>query len=740
MGGGGGGDDQSDPQSQISERQKEIITATFNQLKGNGAKGTDAENAAFLASVQSKLRDQTKSLSDRMRARQLQEAGDSFKSFVTDMDKAVEAMGPAADNLKGRKWQGALAPEQQALQYLLRAEATFRDIQVAFGQQRGGGGGGGTNSASRDMEGLFDLELDTEKNQYETGASGSQAADQRQKQIDDALEKLKQLAKRQQELAEQQRQNPQQTSEQRWQQEMLRREAEQLQQQMQQLAQNQGSQLSRNGQQGQQQQGQQGQSGQQQGQQGQQGQAGQQGQQGQSGQQSAQAGQSGQSGQQQQGNDSRTRGADSRQLRQTIDRLQQALEDMRQSADSRTAGTPQGEAGAKRAADRLQEAEQMLNGLRSQESSNEVTDLAQQAGELARKQQEFEGQMRRSFGPQKTAVTRQQAEQLAGQKDGELADLKRLEQQMQSSVRNLMSNNRPASTKMREALAAVQQQDLERAMQRNSGWIRNGMGEYAAMSETQVTAALNDLRDQLDKLRQSVGQGQQGKAGQDSQSVEDALNRVEQLHRQMEQLQANAAGQRGQQGQQGQQGQSSQSGQGGQQGQAGQPGQPGQSSQSGQASQQGGGQQGSPGNGGRQWQAAGPQGGAGGANWIGNGVRGRYYEGPVRPEDVEASARRTEASLQQLQQQLKDDPNIERDVQGLIRDLRQFDPAAYTNDPLLAQRIQAAMASVEQVEIELRRKLDQSGGGAVRSPGNEPVPQGYSDAVADYFRKLSKQK
>jgi hypothetical protein len=108
---------------------------------------------------------------------------------------------------------------------------------------------------------------------------------------------------------------------------------------------------------------------------------------------------------------------------------------------------------------------------------------------------------------------------------------------------------------------------------------------------------------------------------------------------------------------------------------------------------------------------------------------------------VDASARQTEASLQQLQQQLKDDPNTARDIQGLIRDLRQFDPTVYASDPLLLlQRIQAAMGSVEQVEIELRRKLDQSGGGAVRSPGSEPVPQGYSDAVADYFRKLSKQK
>ena len=68
-GGGGGGEQDGDQQQQISQRQKEIITATWNQIKGRGARSTDAENAAFLAQVQSKLRDQAKSLADRMKAR-----------------------------------------------------------------------------------------------------------------------------------------------------------------------------------------------------------------------------------------------------------------------------------------------------------------------------------------------------------------------------------------------------------------------------------------------------------------------------------------------------------------------------------------------------------------------------------------------------------------------------------------------------------------------------------------------
>ena len=46
---------------------------------------------------------------------------------------------------------------------------------------------------------------------------------------------------------------------------------------------------------------------------------------------------------------------------------------------------------------------------------------------------------------------------------------------------------------------------------------------------------------------------------------------------------------------------------------------------------------------------------------------------------------------------------------------------------------------IEQIELQLRRLLDDQAGG-VRSGSAEPVPPGYSDAVAEYFRRLSKEK
>ena len=135
--------------------------------------------------VQTKLQEQALSLAARMDSRDLSSANEEFNCFGHDMQAAAAAMTPSSDKLKQMQWHDAIPAEQKALQYLLRAEATFRKIEVAFGQQRGGGGGGG-GGAGRDLASLFDLELDTEKNQYETAQTGS-AADQKAKAVDDAL-------------------------------------------------------------------------------------------------------------------------------------------------------------------------------------------------------------------------------------------------------------------------------------------------------------------------------------------------------------------------------------------------------------------------------------------------------------------------------------------------------------------------------------------------------------------------
>ncbi len=125
MGGGGEGGQGEDDGNGISARQKEIIAATWNELRGKKDRGTAAENARFLSGVQSTLRDQARSLARRMNSRQLSGANEEFKNFSKYMEQAAAAMDTASGKLRSSDWQSALAPEQQALQNLLRAEATL---------------------------------------------------------------------------------------------------------------------------------------------------------------------------------------------------------------------------------------------------------------------------------------------------------------------------------------------------------------------------------------------------------------------------------------------------------------------------------------------------------------------------------------------------------------------------------------------------------------------------------------
>jgi hypothetical protein len=120
----------------------------------------------------------------------------------------------------------------------------------------------------------------------------------------------------------------------------------------------------------------------------------------------------------------------------------------------------------------------------------------------------------------------------------------------------------------------------------------------------------------------------------------------------------------------------------------------------------------------------------------------RNYATPVTPRDFESAYNDTMRSLRQLQQQQGNDANMARDLQNLIGEMQRLNPYTYANDPLLAERInQALLGNVQQMEMELRQKVDEANGtGSVRSPGNEKVPPEYADKVYEYYRRLSNGK
>jgi hypothetical protein len=96
--------------------------------------------------------------------------------------------------------EAALTDAQRALLHLQRADAAFREINVSLSSQDGGGGG--MSSANNELADLFRLEMDKLRNQYDTVQRGQQQAPERV--IDETLERLRELARRQQQEVERQ--------------------------------------------------------------------------------------------------------------------------------------------------------------------------------------------------------------------------------------------------------------------------------------------------------------------------------------------------------------------------------------------------------------------------------------------------------------------------------------------------------------------------------------------------------
>jgi hypothetical protein len=191
MGGGGG----MGADNNLSWQQREIVAATFKLIRDRKSYSDKewGENLATLALMQGRLREQVENLVRRMNNRGIMELDSDFRKIAESLKAAVEEMVPAEEYLGERKPEQALPPEQRALQHLQRAEATFREVQVAFGAS---GGGGGSQSTAEDLADLFELELDKLHNQYETVERGERQ--QMDNQIDEALQRLQELARRQQ--------------------------------------------------------------------------------------------------------------------------------------------------------------------------------------------------------------------------------------------------------------------------------------------------------------------------------------------------------------------------------------------------------------------------------------------------------------------------------------------------------------------------------------------------------------
>ncbi len=227
----------------LSQTQKEIIIATWKLLNRRAKLNADelGGNIDVLVESQKNLLEVTQNALFQMEQRSLfsRDSGNDVAKFYTD---AIKAMERAVNELSGKQIKAALTPERESLQNLLRAEAQITEVQM----QRAQAQGGGNRAALDELARLFDDELDKLKNKYETPRQNQQH--QKDEVINEALVKVKELARRQQQLNKKTRdltqknlspeEKKRQIQELRRQQEQMRRETEKLARQMQNQQQN----------------------------------------------------------------------------------------------------------------------------------------------------------------------------------------------------------------------------------------------------------------------------------------------------------------------------------------------------------------------------------------------------------------------------------------------------------------------------------------------------------------------
>ncbi len=194
----GEGAGQGESPGELSQRQREIIAATFKVDRDSTQMSNDdlRANFATLLLSQSRLRAQVDTLVQRLATRGIVRQDSTFLVIAQELPKAGAEMRAAEERLGVRRASEALGPEQRALQHLQRAEAAFRDIQVQMESGGGGGGGGADDSRAEDLADLFELQRDQLRNQYETEQRASSGSPD--EVVDETAEKLKQLAARQQ--------------------------------------------------------------------------------------------------------------------------------------------------------------------------------------------------------------------------------------------------------------------------------------------------------------------------------------------------------------------------------------------------------------------------------------------------------------------------------------------------------------------------------------------------------------
>ncbi len=341
-------------------------------------------------------------------------------------------------------------------------------------------------------------------------------------------------------------------------------------------------------------------------------------------------------------------------------------------------------ADARRAADRLREATDLLGRMQQQDATGRLNSMAQTAEQLAAQQKQQADHVRdlvaqqsaaRASGRPANNPSEREIDKMVDDRQKVTDDLQRLTQQIRGASRELAPTQPAASSKLRNALEGMDDSDLNTRMQRSSDWLRSG--DFSDPLEAGLTSDLQKMGQQVREAARALGGGEHVSKDAEINRAMDDLSRLRDQLAGLggppnSQLGAQPNSQSGQ-GQPGgqplQSGQLSRNGQPGQQqGQSGQPGgQPAQNGQGGQQGGQRGGQAGGVGN-----RFAGPVGNAagGGIDRKGGNLNGGYDPGNTRISG-RAVAPQQGPNPADTQREIEQGLNLLNQVRSAVQDSRE---------------------------------------------------------------------
>jgi hypothetical protein len=717
--GSGGGRGSID---ELVSAQKEIIVATFKlDRRAQAAKGAKSEqDIRSVGRAESELKTRVEQASSTFRENTMRDprrrapqrggrgappAPEPLRAGQTlpeedEMTSAASAMSQAVASLEELKTADARGPEMEALNHLLKAQADVKKREVMRQQS---GSGTGSNRSNYDLSTLFDKELQKQQQtNYETRSSAEQREDPNQS----ALDKVRELAQRQDELLKQQQElarNRQNMTEEEIRRQLekltreqseLRQRAEDLARQMQQAKTSQGSQ-SPQGSQGAQ------------GSQGSRGSQGSQGSQGAQGSQGSQGSQSGQGGQ-----------ASGQQMRDVSEAMRSATNDLRRQ-DQNQATTS-----ASRALDKLRELERQMQAGRPDEQRRAVGEAQLEARQLADAQRQIASELNRTTGGGEAA--RDALRRMAGDQD-RLADRAR---RLQDSLKRQGAGAEAARELERQKVADRMRQSadtMRAAAERGPGTQRGSTAPPPTLpglddarrqmpAQQELARALDSLADKLG----ASGSGNDGEAGKLSGQIaraQELQERIDKLTNELKQLggrggRAGGSDQSGVRGQAQGQGQNPGSGQNGREGGASAAKTPGESGRAG-------------------------QGQGGGGNGVGS-------EAARLRDEAQRAMQETRELMEQLRRQ---DPSLSRGGAGFTFEGQGLTTSAPGTEAFKQDfakwedlRRQATQA-LEAAQTSLSKKLQTKESKERLAAGaDDKAPPEYQKQVDDYFKAIAAKK